>query len=594
MANIILTSGRKWRCLAAAIVFLLASPLAFFTGATLTSTPAEAQQFNRIFAERGAGWSPSARTQRLTRRQRWLRARRARRLRARRAARRNRSASRVTRRSRPVVQPDVIPTEPVRNPADNRKVVTGPLKVVISLPDQRMDVFRGTAHVASTRVSTGRRGHATPKGVFSIIQKNRRHYSNIYGGAPMPYMQRLTWSGIALHAGVVPGYPASHGCIRMPTSFARKLFGMTDMGLHVVVTDQRKAPEVIEHPALFQPREPDPIQIKAEVAALDLADASNPDAARRSVAAYRDALTSKYVDALRKAFDPNAGAHPRESVRLVQRLLNQLGHDAGNPDGDLGSTTRGAIRGFQSAENLRTTGRVSDALIDRLYWRLAEHIQRLPEDQRKVVLTPPDLDKPLRILITRPSPRNAVREAQEMLADLGHDVGPVDGVLGRDTIRALKAFQDASGMKETGTISDRVLETLREKTGRTEPKATGRLMVRRGFRDIYSAPVEIKNPDMPLGAHLFSAMDFEKGDKEVEWTAMTIGKRARFVASLGNDLPEGALRSTPRGVLDRIVIPENVRKDISQMLTSGSSLIVSDGGWSRETGQGTDFIVETR
>ena len=98
-----------------------------------------------------------------------------------------------------------------------------PLQIVVSLPKQQMKLYRGTELVKTTRVSTGRQGYSTPAGVFSILQKRRRHFSNLYNNAPMPYMQRLTWSGIALHEGVVPNYPASHGCIRIPRGHARDL-----------------------------------------------------------------------------------------------------------------------------------------------------------------------------------------------------------------------------------------------------------------------------------------------------------------------------------------------------------------------------------
>lgn len=114
----------------------------------------------------------------------------------------------------------------------------GPIRVVVSLPQQKAFVFSGNSLVASSRVSTGKRGHDTPVGTFRIVQKAVTHHSNLYSNAPMPYMQRLTSGGVALHAGHVPGYRASHGCIRLPWSFARKLYGMTSTGTTVVVTNE--------------------------------------------------------------------------------------------------------------------------------------------------------------------------------------------------------------------------------------------------------------------------------------------------------------------------------------------------------------------
>ena len=115
----------------------------------------------------------------------------------------------------------------------------GRLRVVVSIPQQRAYVFEGSRLLASSRVSTGRRGHETPVGTFRILEKKVRHRSNRYANAPMPYMQRLTSYGIALHAGHLPGYPASHGCIRLPWGFARKLYDLTDSATMVTVTNRR-------------------------------------------------------------------------------------------------------------------------------------------------------------------------------------------------------------------------------------------------------------------------------------------------------------------------------------------------------------------
>lgn len=114
---------------------------------------------------------------------------------------------------------------------------TGPLSVVVSIPDQRAYVYRGPTLVAASTVSTGRQGHDTPIGSFPILQKQAMHKSTLYDDAPMPFMQRLTWDGVALHAGSNPGFPESHGCVHLPTAFARKLFGATRIGTSVTVVD---------------------------------------------------------------------------------------------------------------------------------------------------------------------------------------------------------------------------------------------------------------------------------------------------------------------------------------------------------------------
>src|SRR5712671_1167963 len=126
----------------------------------------------------------------------------------------------------------------------------GPLIIAISIDRQKMKVYDANGLFAESPVSTGMKGHSTPMGVFSVIQKNKMHRSNIYSGAPMPYMQRITWSGVAMHAGVLPGYPASHGCIRMPMAFAMKMWNWTKMGERVVVTPGEMTPADFSHPLL--------------------------------------------------------------------------------------------------------------------------------------------------------------------------------------------------------------------------------------------------------------------------------------------------------------------------------------------------------
>jgi lipoprotein-anchoring transpeptidase ErfK/SrfK len=119
---------------------------------------------------------------------------------------------------------------------------SGEIEIVVSLPLQRAYVYRGGTLIGVSTVSTGREGYETPVGTYSILQKRREHYSNLYNNAPMPFMQRLTWDGVALHAGEIPDGPASHGCVRLPMAFARHLFAATELGAAVHVTDLAPAP----------------------------------------------------------------------------------------------------------------------------------------------------------------------------------------------------------------------------------------------------------------------------------------------------------------------------------------------------------------
>ncbi|HEX7821475.1 MAG TPA: L,D-transpeptidase family protein [Sphingobium sp.] len=120
----------------------------------------------------------------------------------------------------------------------------GALSISVNIAEQRLYVYRAGRLIGMSSASTGAKGHSTPLGEFTILQKNMWHRSNLYSNAPMPYMQRLTWTGIALHAGHLPGYPASHGCIRLPTAFAKRLFGITTLGVPVTIVGANRRPLV--------------------------------------------------------------------------------------------------------------------------------------------------------------------------------------------------------------------------------------------------------------------------------------------------------------------------------------------------------------
>ena len=132
-------------------------------------------------------------------------------------------------------------------------VASGPVVMVVSLNEQRAYVYRNGVLIGATTVSTGRPGHLTPTGVFTVLQKQKEHRSTIYDGAPMPYMERLTWGGVALHAGGLPGYPESHGCVHLPSEFAKLLFEVSPMGMTVVIASAATQPERVDHPGYLAP-----------------------------------------------------------------------------------------------------------------------------------------------------------------------------------------------------------------------------------------------------------------------------------------------------------------------------------------------------
>jgi hypothetical protein len=127
----------------------------------------------------------------------------------------------------------------------------GPVVVLVSIPKQWVVVYRGGMEIAAATCSTGRSGHRTPAGVFVILEKDKTHHSSKYDNAPMPFMERLTWNGVALHAGNLPGYPASHGCVRLPLAFAKLLFGITTLGTPVIIADADVAAADLNHPGLL-------------------------------------------------------------------------------------------------------------------------------------------------------------------------------------------------------------------------------------------------------------------------------------------------------------------------------------------------------
>lgn len=417
-----------------------------------------------------------------------------------------------------------IPSEAIKAPALNVDAPPeGPIQIIVSVPDQHVKVFAGSKLVASSPVSTGRKGHSTPTGVFSILQKKKFHRSNIYSRAPMPFMQRLTWSGIALHGSDhVPDYPASHGCVRLPPKFAKKLFGFTEMGGHVVISGDESAPAEISHPNLFQP------------------------AALRRLAA---APAKSEIDGSRSS-TMNMGVTTPEAENLVVEVsANET-----------------------LSRNIGT-----------------ETKQTRIDSNRDI--------SPLRILVTRRTGRELVRDVQSLLTDLGFDPGAVDGWMGRDTGAAIIRFQESRDLQTTGAMSMDLVRELYSAAGKGEPP-TGHIYVRQNFKPVFDAPIAIADSELPLGAHLFTAMDFEEGATEVRWLAVSLKDVTQSALSSQPDDEEvPVLHAQPSAekVLDRIEIPKSVRRRISAMLTPGSSLAVSDEGISIETiDKGTDFVVLTR
>lgn len=385
----------------------------------------------------------------------------------------------VVKEARAIVPPVAAFDDP-KSPAPAAAAVDvpEPMMLVVSLDAQKLDIYRGIKHISSAKISSGMPGYDTKMGVFSILEKKRRHHSNLYSGAPMPFMQRLTRSGTALHAGAIPGYPASHGCVRLPYSFAPKLFEMTSVGQNVVVTRGRPVPTRIAHPNLFELPSPKPqVAMAASVA--------------------------------------------------VPRLLTDA--VAGAAEGDV--QTRAAS--FRS-------------------------------------------DAPLRMLVTRRTAHDRVMAVQYMLADLGYLARQnFIGNLGPATGNAIRAFQKANGLQATGAFTDELVSQVYRAAGQTEPPE-GHLFVRQGFKRVFDLPISFRDPKASLGTHVFTVVKREGDEAKPAWMAVSL---------------EGGEAAA---ALDRIDIPDAVRRSIAPRLTPGSTLIVADRSeYSAILPEGDDFLVST-
>jgi len=570
-----------------------------------------------------------------------------------------------------------------------------PMTLVVSLSNQKVDVYRGTTLITSSNVSTGMPGHATKMGVFSILEKQRYHHSNIYSGAPMPWMNRITWSGTALHAGVVPGYPASHGCIRLPFSFAPKLFQITTAGDNVIVSRDRLAPQLIEHPNLFQPLPlpppPLPVMVKQEqppqrqssnqilpvpaaqpghpgmLARADLAGSTTDvpssleaeAAGQKTAPALKADAAAAVEDTHGHAFDPFAGASAQAGMQNghapapTESAAGASGHaldDDGGPSGGSGTVSAASLdrAPVEAPEPVPAKAEASATAAPQAEPAIAEvpaapaaaaapepakaetsasatapaepanvAIEAAPapavavpavvqavaatpqasmaEASAKVDAGPPSIiatklgagtkaagimaaeprsTAPLRILVTRRTQRDRIIGVQQILAELGYlPQLEFDGTLGKPTATAIKAFQKANWMPETGAFTDELVKRVYAIARKGEPPA-GHLFVRQEFARVFDAPVSFRDPETPLGTHLFTALSFAPGDTKTRWTAISLQ---------GDDASSA---------LDRLEIPNDLRQKISERLTPGSSLIIGDTAINTATlPKGGDFLV---
>lgn len=471
-----------------------------------------------------------------------------------------------------------------------------PMTLVVSVGAQKVDIYRGTNLVTTSAVSTGTAEHPTMIGAFSIIEKQRWHHSNIYSGAPMPWMNRITWSGTALHAGVVPGYPASHGCIRLTYAFAPKLFQMTSVGDNVIISRGRPKPTLVEHPNLFQPLPaPNPPVMTEEDHIAPVQAVSSPlpaMAAAASPVILASAESSTTVDSNAQVAAATAGTH------------SQAEHPAAGPDDaasdpnrihaitpDVGddARTHAVPDPAANAVGVVTEKNIASA-VAAVPSPAAVPAKLAPADQASVPpaaakvdagiaaaamqAAEPRSEAPLRMLLTRRTQRDRIIGVQQIFTSTGYlPQQEFDGTLGKATITAIKAFQKANGMPGTGAFTDELVKKVYEVAGKGEPPA-GHLFVRQDRSRVFDTPVGFRDPDQPLGTHVYTALKFAPGDTKARWMTLDVQDNA------------GA------GPLDRIEIPDDVRQDISERLTPGSTLIIADTSInSANLPKGGDFVV---
>ncbi len=511
----------------------------------------------------------------------------------------------------------------------------GPLVLNVSLRRQRISVYDANGLLTEAPISSGRIGYNTPTGVFSILQKNRTHFSNLYDSAPMPNMQRITWSGVALHAGQLPGYPASHGCIRLPHAFSRKLFEITKMGTRVIVTQDPVEPARFAHDRLFRahPSEAPPAlaQANATHALLPSGETRLADASASTLDSVTGGVNEMVGVTTAHASDKSASKSPLEILR-AQRIegLARLEAAVGETQSAKETAAELARTAKEAADEAKAAVREAKAEFDRLAAnarkaaaardQAAKKLEGFDRSlARKSELTEAEVEKASATEVTL---ENQVMDLEDA-ADKAH-------IEAEAAEKAYEAAQAAAATAEEERLAantrlkeaEAAVTTAREadaaakrrETKRNHPihvfisRKTGKIYARQGYEPILEAPVTITDPDRLMGTHVFTALAVGETDQAVTWNVTSIPttppssggqaknkkQREAQAAAAAALAAEARKLQTPDEALARITIPDDIRLKIEDVLKTGSSLIVSDNGLSNETGKFTDFIVPVR
>jgi hypothetical protein len=435
---------------------------------------------------------------------------------------------------------------------------SGPLLAVVSIGSQSISVFSGTDRVAQAPVSSGMAGHRTPTGVFSILQKARYHESNLYSNAPMPFMQRLTWSGVALHAGALPGYPASHGCVRLPSGFASQLFGLSKIGTRVIVAPEAVAPFAIEHAAL-----PRPILVPSTepgaAGATSGGPASGHAGATAALALVPVAVAAPAVEEAGALLTPYRAAEVAKRTAALAHV--QAAREA---KAQLEAAERAAAR----ADQLKLE-------LDEAMAEVAGQRAQLMAAQRMSAAAVSDED--------RVQAHASVSVVEEDLAELMRYVAAVKAAETRAGDAALEAAQAARRAEDAAMRAEAAMTAAQRGT---EPitiyvsRKDNRAYVRQGFIPLFEGEANIREAARPIGTHVFTASDGGSATS-LRWTGITVPER-------------GQARSSASEALERVELGPEIAAEVGRRLFVGATLIISDHGISNETGKGTDFVVLTR
>jgi hypothetical protein len=402
-----------------------------------------------------------------------------------------------------------------------------PILAIVSLQSQRVTVYDANGWILRAPVSSGQRGRETPAGIFSVIQKDADHHSNLYDDAFMPHMQRLTWSGIALHGGPLPGYPASHGCVRMPFDFAERLFDVTQMGLRVIVAPTDVAPVEIAHPVLFQPKPGAGALAAARMAEADEA-AKKAEQARRAVGAAVRESTQVMVP-----------------VRMSENQKRRAEALLATAETALGSAIPGEAKERAESDKAQALARVAE-----LQTQL---------DAAKAQLQP-KLDTVAAAREAAAAAETARAAAAEAARQVMRELEPVSVLISHKTQRLYvrQGFEPVLDIPVTILDPDRPIGThIFTAMERTGGEAGLRWSV---------VSLQGRSPD---------------GGPQSQGPARAHGRDAE---------PAPAMPASAKGALDRIVIPQDALDRIAG-IAPRSSLIVTDEALSSETGKGTDFVV---